>query len=347
MQLHDNGNGEKSTVFPHGVLILTLVYTTFTLIVENGVRGDCIHEPCNSEGIDNTTSGWATDFFIGVTMFGLCAHLERLRSANNILVRRSGVLGIAFMGFGYIFGGSAHLLFFNSGAGDGRAHPGFFVTWILSFVGLTGSACFHTYFVHQVWADIKPESSKTSSPIKGTIGIKFILAMLVVAFFGITLGCLWCLVQPEIHTSQLIDTFDGVDQTPTCTALITYFEGSWYILYASLWIPGGVLLSRCVASVDVSSVWGLSTRWAALSLPIIQWTIGFMYLIWVYIYATMTGRNLGAVYTSAEGPVVYHFGVLLTMFAVHSMTCVYLEHSGAKTKPQLGGVEYAVGESHV
>lgn len=58
---------------PFGILCLTLLYLAFVLPIAFLSPVECLDGPCNSEGLDNSVLGWATDFLIALLMalFGL------------------------------------------------------------------------------------------------------------------------------------------------------------------------------------------------------------------------------------------------------------------------------------
>lgn len=90
---------------PYGVLSLTLVYLAFVILIAFFSPVECLDEPCNSEGLDNSVLGWATDFFIALLLILFGVHLWCFASRP---VFRSAVIALISMGFAYILGGLGH-----------------------------------------------------------------------------------------------------------------------------------------------------------------------------------------------------------------------------------------------
>ena len=93
---------------PYGIMCLTLFYLAFVLLVAFLSPVECLGEPCNSEGLDNSVLGWATDFLIALLMILFGLHLWWL---SPQLVFRSAVVALVSMGIAYILGGIGHSIY--------------------------------------------------------------------------------------------------------------------------------------------------------------------------------------------------------------------------------------------
>lgn len=284
---------------PYPFIILTISYFVYATTIHT-YAPECLHTPCNSEGIDNTTSGWATDFFLTVAMLLFAYHL-------TICPRRvhcSAIAAQIYMGLAYLMGGISHLFFPNSGLGDGYGMLGFYIAWASSYTFITLSTIAHYRFIIDVTnrrqnqnrqkekqqqrqrkvyfrrtldriirtvSRITMTVSSTSQrrrrrrTIAGTAIRKSIsqkmsmkenftlddkiafvhifLGLFLFSYFIIMIGCTWCAVTPTMHTTQIIDEYEGFpDDGPTCVQLFVYSEGIFFLCYGLFWIPAGQLL---------------------------------------------------------------------------------------------------------
>lgn len=93
---------------PYGILCLTLLYLAFVLPIAFLSPVECLDGPCNSEGLDNSVLGWATDFLVALLMalFGL--HLLWFAPQP---VFYSAVIALVSMGIAYVLGGIGHSIY--------------------------------------------------------------------------------------------------------------------------------------------------------------------------------------------------------------------------------------------
>lgn len=103
--------------WPYVAASLTVLYGAVAVMVEL-LAPECIHEPCNSEGTNNSTSGWATDFFIALVMISMSAHLKFFPREQNTSVSKSGTRALALLALAFFLGGLGHLFVPNTGYGD-------------------------------------------------------------------------------------------------------------------------------------------------------------------------------------------------------------------------------------
>lgn len=311
--------------FPYGVLIVTILYVGFVLLLEFTVPVDCLNEPCNSEGLDSSISGFATDFWIALCMilWGI-----QLRWCVQRPVYRSAVLAEWSMGIAYICGGLGHALWTNSGLDDNAGQQGFYILWLFCFVFSTISAYNVYRFARQLQKRYYAVAfSKTSCWMIMSLRIGWYL----VACSGITtiVGYIWCATEADLHVDGAIDEVPALDDGETlyqCLQLASAGEIAWYCTFAALWIPVSIILRRVILegghsteSEQPRKVYGLWNSWAALWIAIIPWTFGIMYIVWAGVGSLIVGKDATEVYGNMYGAVVYHYGMLLGYFLFHNI----------------------------
>ena len=134
--------------FWYGLVSATALYGIFTVLVALLVEKECLNEPCNSEGLDTTVLGFATDFFIAAGFIALGLHLY-CRSA--LYTKYAGVWTLVFMGLAYVLGGLGHSIWTNSGYDDNLGQQEYYIAWAVSFSFMTMSVLASFMFVRQIW----------------------------------------------------------------------------------------------------------------------------------------------------------------------------------------------------
>ena len=218
-----------------GIVVLTVVYGGFVFAIDYSTLNvpECLHEPCNSEGVDNYTLNWATDFFVALA---LLLFALRLLLSKQRRVLKTAILTQLFMCGAYVQFGLAHMMYPNDGTGDAK---GLRFYWILSWIAyffLTLSTMTLVAFAEKA----SPRTSRQSW--WGKAMLRFFLGLVVSFSVAFLVGCIWCGISPEIHVNEIIDEYDEIVPHPKCVRLIEASEIGWRVSYALLWIPASLLL---------------------------------------------------------------------------------------------------------
>jgi hypothetical protein len=314
-------NSTKSSRLPYGVILLTLVYVIVVLMVSL-VAPECLDEPCNSEGLDNSISGWSTDFFIAIAMIWMGLHLW---CCSDQPVYFSSIWSLWYMGVAYILGGVGHSVYTNSGLDDNAGQQGFYITWAVSFTFMTMSIGSTYRFIQQVSAGRNTISRCMSNFL--TVS----LVLVILAWLATSGGYIWCATEEDLHVVGATDTIPPLDEDSTgtieeCLQLAFAAELSWYACFSLFWIPAGMILRATVLETELMeqggerlTVYGFRAAWAAWWIPIIPWTFGIMLIVYSGIAAIATGREGTEIYEQIYGAVVYHYGMLIGYFFLHNL----------------------------
>mmetsp|Transcript_29618 Transcript_29618/g.44872 ORF Transcript_29618/g.44872 Transcript_29618/m.44872 type:complete len:198 (+) Transcript_29618:571-1164(+) len=150
------------------------------------------------------------------------------------------------------------------------------------------------------------------------VGLNLVATLLIIG------GSIASLVNPEItKTMELIDGAPNVGETPITLLISGLGEALWFATYPAFLSAMAVFILRYTPQPS-NKIYGLSTRVMAIAMPIIQWTIGFMYINWTVVISLITNQDGGVVYQDIHGPIVQHYGVLLTMFLWYSFSLAHL-----------------------
>ena len=291
---------------PYGALMLAAIYVSFVLIVKFTLP-DCLHKPCNSEGFNNSTDGWATDLCVAMFMFAFSFHIWWKTRQKAHPADIYATWAHVYMGIAYIVGGIVHSMLPNNAFGDGKGLVGFWVVYPVAFISMAMSIHMQIKFVHAqrgVCAFIWARSL-----------IQFLMTLLVIVAAAVTLSCVWCLATPSLHTSRIIDAYTG-GETPLCVWSVLVFEGTFYTLFSAFWVPWALIM-HAVTKSRSCILWGVRTEFAAILVPTLIWTIGLMLLPYTALLATsgVAGQSdVGALYEQWNIAVIYHFGMLLSSF---------------------------------
>jgi len=319
-----------------GVLLLTAVYAILAVTVHR-LAPLCLDEPCNSEGINNSISGFVTDYFICLCMSLFAIHILFVGSspAHASSLKCWAVLAQVGFAIAYLFGGMVHQFWANSGAGDSVGQLGFYFGWMfaysIQFMTALSQYFFVSKLIHPKENDNEEQRDRCQCSSLGfmkiCLGANFLATLLIVV------GCIASLVSPEIMTtSELIDSAPDMDETPTTIWIINLGEVFWFVTYSTFWIPTTVAMIRRVPTPQQHQQ---STRVIAIALPIVQWTIGSMYINWTVLVSILIDEDVGKVYQDLHGPIVYHFGVLLASFLFYSFSLAHLRDERTSDKANI------------
>lgn len=306
---------------PYGVILLTVTYVIFALMV-GLLAPECLDEPCNSEGLDNSILGWATDYWIAAAMFWMGLHLWCCTPQN---VYFSAIWSLWCISVSYVLGGIGHSVYTNSGFDDNAGQQEFYITWAIAFTFMTMSIGTTFRFIRQVSAGCSTIGRCWNNFLTAS------LVLVILAWIATSGGYVWCSTEEDLHVDDTIDTVppldeDAVGRVEQCLQLAAVAELTWYSCFSLFWIPAGVILRRTVLETqlmdkggEVVSVYGFRVAWAALWVAIIPWTFGIMLIVYAGIAAVATGQEGTAVYEQIFGAVIYHYGMLLGYFFFHNL----------------------------
>ena len=300
----------------HGIVGVTVAYGILLFFLRI-LAPKCLDKPCESEGVDNTVISWGTDFFVATALFLFAYHLLVFpRTAKDGTPRKSGILAQILMSGNFWFLGLNHWFYANNGVNDAKGLPAY---WLISLVAsflFTSSGLCHAQLAREI-------ASEISSSLRVICGLAFISKVfqtcLVLSCFAHMAGCVWCIIHTDIHVAQVIDAFDDTDDQPFSIKLVVLSEVALYFSYALLWIPVGILL-HSGAHKRPSIVLGLPTPTAALSIMLLQWTIGAMYFVSFTFGTYMRGGDFVELYDKSWGTQFFHYGMLLAFFFSHNLS---------------------------
>ena len=306
-----------------GIFFFTVAYWLFAILIQYLIPLECLDKPCNSEGIDNTSIGWASDFYISICMFAMGMHLF-LNSKEKKQSTRFASLSLFSAGSAYLLGGLTHIYYPNNGTGDGYGMQEFYWMWSIGYTLLTVSCIYLYLFARSLSiGNGREKSSILQGFLTSTATATTLSCLLIIA------GCFRCLFSADVtFTNSIIDQIPNLGISPTCTNLIFYGEGLWMILYSTFSIPWGLIVFReCKEFKNRShtnrtkSWWlGLNPAIAGLMCPFLLWTIGYMYIAWVQLVLVLTNHpNIALLYKKMHGAEIHHFGVALFFFLTYSI----------------------------
>mmetsp|Transcript_20101 Transcript_20101/g.35429 ORF Transcript_20101/g.35429 Transcript_20101/m.35429 type:complete len:388 (+) Transcript_20101:26-1189(+) len=334
-----------------GPILLSFSYVLYVILIEYLVPVDCLDEPCNSEGLDNSILGWATDYFIAIliTGFGLDLCCKTKRFCCRTVQGTEGdatcpsvcpaVLSLWFMGAAYVFGGLGHSVYTNSGFDDNAGQQGFYISWAVSFTFMTLSVEETYRFVRSVMAPMTSSSSRCCR--RTGLFLNISLVLVIAAWIATAGGYVWCATNEDLHVEGPIDSvppgggddndnIDGEDNDSfvleQCLQVAAPAEITWYVCFSLFWIPAGMILRSTILEKQQQqvggrqlSVFGFPVAWAAIWVSVIPWTFGIMIIVYSGIAAVATGQEATQVYEDIYGAVIYHYGMLLGYFFFHNI----------------------------
>ena len=229
-----------------GIVILTAVYVAFVIAIDYNPWYEipqCLDEPCNSEGVDNYTLNWSTDFFLAVAMLGFAIHLFLCKRKK---VLTTAILTQLFMSAAYIQFGLANMMYPNDATGDGKGLKFYWIVSWIAYFCLTLSTITLVAFAEKASSSSSSSSSQKASKKRQHVCkvrvLRFFMGVVIVFSITFLVGCIWCGISPEIHVDEIIDEYYEVVPHPKCVRLIEGSEFGWRISYTLLWVPASLLL---------------------------------------------------------------------------------------------------------
>lgn len=318
----------------YGFILLTAIYAALAVTVHE-LAPLCLDEPCNSEGVNNSISGWVTDYFNCFCFLLFAIHLWSMDTPAKFLKRYAIAAQVGFA-IAYLVGGLVHQVWANPGSGDSTGQREYYIGWTIAYSSQFVTTLSQYLFVTKLR---RPSSSNTEkndtndseeqqqraqeccsslSAMKICVGLNLVSTLFIVG------GTMASQFNPEItKTTKLIDGAPDVGDKPSTLFFSVLGEGLWFATYPAFLVPMAVFIVRCTPQPS-KKIYGLSTRVMAIAMPILQWTIGFMYINWAAIISLIINQDVAVVYQDIHGPIVYHYGVLLTMFLWYSFSLAHL-----------------------
>jgi len=297
---------------------------------------------CQSEGVDNTILNWSSDFFIAIWMFlfafqlSICPRTttttttttsgkgkgERSTSTNDEVLD-SGILAQVFMGGAFVLSGIGSLLFPNSGTDDNHGMLGYWITYIMYAVFFTASGLCMAHFAL--------ETTKNTNPVQLQLVVGICELLLVLSLSGFLAGSIWCSTDLTLQVNEVTDEWmriDNTDDTTTevdlhvCFTISYYSEMGMNMAYTLLWLPIGFLL-HAASQQKPKVVLGLPTPVAAVLATILQWTVGSMLLVVLFLVNLIRNDDDEPfmIWNTMYGTVLYHWGILITFYCLHNISC--------------------------
>jgi len=305
---------------------------------------------CQSEGVDNTILNWSSDFFIAIWMFLFAFQLsicpikttpgkgEPRSITTNEVVLDSGILAQIFMGGAFVLSGIGSLLFPNSGNDDNHGMVGYWIAYVMSALFFTASGLCMAHFALETTKNTNPvhlqgfchcfdlSSRTTKLVIVGSCEL-----MLVLSLSGFLTGSIWCSTDLTLQVNDVTDEWMRIDTNAAnthvdlhvCFTISYYSDMAMNFAYALLWLPIGFLL-RAASQQKTTVVLGLPTPIAAVLATLLQWTVGSLLLVVLFI--VNLSRNDDdeepfMIWNTMYGTVLYHWGMLLTFYCLHNISC--------------------------
>jgi hypothetical protein len=303
-----------------GLLIVAVSYLGFVLSLRFVLSEECLVEPCQSEGVDDTYLAWGSDFFVAAVCFLLGIHLHCFKRST----RRSGTVAHVFMAGSFALTGFRARFYSNGGQTDNMGMLEHWVVGAVATVFLTLSATAQAYFAMET-AALTPRSKH---PFCAFFFMRLWLAAIILTAIINIVGSVWCSLTEHLQTDELVDNYqDNLywNERHVCLQLIGFSENFIWLPYALLWIPVGLLL-RAAALHQPSKVLGLSNARAALGAVGFQWITGSMYLVvvsfvsWIRNEMELTDdETFLQLWNRVYGVEMFHLGMLLSTYCAHNL----------------------------
>jgi hypothetical protein len=315
--------------------------------------GDGDNSLCQTEGVDNTILNWSSDFFISLCFFIFAFQLSCCPSSSSsssssssfkkgkrvvkettkkdTVCYKSGILLQIFMGGSFLLQGIGSVMYPNSGIDDNHGLMGYFILNIIAKIFYTLSGLCMAKFALDTTSNITVNDSCCfifCSSFRSKIWLALCEFVLVLSLSGILTGSIWCSTDPALQVNDVNDVWLPTNETAVCFTITKYSDIVLHFSYALLWLPVGYLLR--VASIQKpTTVLGLPTPISAVLAIIIQWSIGSMLVVFVFLTGTFMKINNDEesfytiyfmIWNTIYGTVLYHWGMLITMYCLHNLS---------------------------
>jgi hypothetical protein len=302
--------------FTAGLLVVSAIYIGLVVGLTYLTPVDCLDEPCQSEAVDNTVINWASDFFLSLCCFLFAFHLS-VFGPNNA-VRKTGILSQVFMGGAFVLSGIDSWLYPNSGLDDNYGLLGYWIVRIGFAVFFTISGLGMAHFAIDSSENISPVLKKFCCADSKAVALCELI--LVLSLSGFLTGGLWCSLSPQQHVNTVLDEYEPTTEIKVCFQIAYWSEVTMFLAYALLWVPVGLLL-RGASRQKPMTILGLPTPIAAGTAILLQWSVGSMYPVYItFVSLARKNESFLELWGRMYGSVIYHWGMLLTMYCLHNQS---------------------------
>jgi len=268
---------------------------------------------------------------------------------RNEMVRNSGILVQVFMGGAFLMHGIGSLLFPMNGLHTINTNTkrnidttmsededavvlGYWICYSIATLFFTISALCTAYFALEAIHGVVFSSTTSLSPKlcggdpqRGADAIAAVMTcalIVVLSCVGVVTGSSWCAAAAATTALSAVEGDDLEDHV--CYTIVLYSDLALNIAYALLWIPMSIVF-RAASQSKLKSILGLSTPTASIIPPVVQWTIGSMLPVILFVVTIIFQQFDESVsyfdlWNTIYGTVLYHWSMLVTLYCVHNLS---------------------------
>lgn len=288
---------------PYGWIILTFLYISFGLLTILAHHG---------EDYRLSAVRYATSFFMMGITFLMACHLGIL--ATNGL----GVLAFASLSSGYIFEGSAGMVFDITNGDYHDTEPNRFAFYLFSLITYffwTLAAVSFGIMFRETWEDLQFKSWATTMSRVCSKG-------LILAYVVVFIASIWCMFFASVDVGDnVLDQASSHSEHRDKVAL-NYFRISIWIWMGTLFtfflVTASALrpILQAIQNEADIIVWGLSSTWAADGIVFFQ-VVSSSFLIFVIL------EGAGSVVVTSSSfyyvLLAFNYSILVTYFFLHNV----------------------------
>jgi hypothetical protein len=214
---------------PYGAALVTIAYAFFCYVVLTKAP-ECGDDCRSSEGVDTSPIQWATDFLCAIIIILLGIHLRLSRRGLC-----KALTAFTFWGISFVFQGMVARDFGNNGAGDGKGMRSYYIGTLFAYFFATDSAMEFVGLTLRAWKTL-PQDSRPG--FCACVELRIFQGSLLVSLVGVVVGCIWCILSPEVLVQQVQDEYpdDPNMALPYCVQLLIWSQGLWLGAYCLFWI---------------------------------------------------------------------------------------------------------------
>ena len=275
---------------------------------------------------------------------------------RNEMVRNSGILVQVFMGGAFLMHGIGSLLFPMNGLHTINTNTdtnkdttvseeedavvlGYWICYSIATLFFTISALCTAYFALEAIQGVVPSSTTSLSPkvcgggcctldlttrYKQMAAVTTCALIVVLSCVGVVTGSTWCAAAAATTSLSTVEYIGDDPEDHVCYTIVLYSDLALNIAYALLWIPMGIVF-RAASQSKLKSILGLSTPTASIIPPVVQWTIGSMLPVILFVVTIIFQQYDESVsyfdlWNAIYGTVLYHWSMLVTLYCVHNLS---------------------------
>ena len=285
-------------VFP--VLLYVAAVTAVFFFLPRCLDDD---ELCSTEGVDTSILSWSTSFFVALVAMIFATHL----TFTKRIIRRSGILALVFIAGAMSMEGITALLYANSGKDDGKGMLFFWILKIIQYTFLSVSLIFYGKFAWEATGRVP----RKEQPCCAAQFLRLYRVLTLGSYLMLLGACIWCILDKDIHVDEQLDEYeDDPDEVPLSIQLVFYSEVAFAISYALFWIPTAQMF-RVASAKYPETILKIPNSQASVLMCGLQWTLTFMYPVYVEFAFWLADRDPIEAHESLYGSVIFHLGMLL------------------------------------